>query len=60
MNKLEYIIKSKEYQDLLFKHFEDIGFEFIDNEQQKLNLKNILVNIILILMILIIFHYIIF
>lgn len=39
MNKLEHIIKSKEYQNLLFKHFSDIGFELIYDEQQKIKFK---------------------
>jgi len=39
MHKIEHIVKSKEYQDLLFKHFEDIGLKFIDNEQQKIKFR---------------------
>lgn len=40
MQKIEHIIKSKEYQNLLFKHFADIGFELIDDEQQKIKFKS--------------------
>lgn len=39
MQTLETIIKSKQYQDLLFQYFEDIGFEFIEDEKQKIKFK---------------------
>lgn len=34
MNKLEDIIKKKEYQNLIIKHFDKLGFKLIDNEKQ--------------------------
>jgi hypothetical protein len=35
MSKLEQTIKSKEYTDLLLKHFKDVGLRTIVDEQQK-------------------------
>ena len=34
MNKLESIIQTKEYQDLIIKHFDKLGFELINDEKQ--------------------------
>lgn len=35
MKKLETVVKSKQYQNTIEKYFNDIGFEIINNENQK-------------------------